>query len=96
MEIDILQMELDAEAKRKPFAVRVTPLSVTARTMEPYTARRFATFIEARDYCRHNISYTGNRVKRVEIEDLNNGTRAMWDHEWDDQSKHAGLWGDGL
>lgn len=78
----------------KPFAVRVTPLMTQpTRAGETYTARSFATFIEARDYCRHNISYTGDRVKRVEIEDANNGLRAMWDRDWDAQSKHAGLYG---
>jgi hypothetical protein len=77
----------------KPFAVRVTPLSVRAvRTLAPYTAMSFATFIEARDYCRHKISYTGDRVKRVEIVEHGNGTRAVWDYDWDAQSKHAGLW----
>lgn len=70
-----------------PFAVRVIP-----STGGSYIAKRFATFVEARDYCRYNISYSGDRVKRVEIEDLNGGTRAMWDLGWDSQSKYAGLW----
>lgn len=71
-----------------PFAVQITPSAG-----EAYTAKLFATFVEARDYCRHSISYTGDRIQRVEIEDLQNGgTRAMWDLGWDSASKYAGLW----
>ena len=50
------------------------------------------SFHEAREYCRHNISYSGFRVARVEIRCPDNSVIAVWDAAWDDTSKHAGLW----
>ena len=48
------------------------------------------SFREAQLFCRDRISYSSNRVKRVEIV-TPDGTRAMWDSAWDDESKYAGL-----
>ena len=52
---------------------------------------RFAAFVAARRYCQRNISYTGGKVRRVEIEMEGGGTRAMWDIAWDAVSQQAGL-----
>lgn len=42
---------------------------------------------------RNNISYTGDRVKRVEIDNTpsGGGVRAVWAADWDDASKAAAL-----
>ena len=48
------------------------------------------SYLDARDYCR-NISYTGGRVKRVEIGMEGGGFQAIWDTTWDEISKHEGL-----
>lgn len=63
---------------RKPFAVLITPANGTKR----YEASRFVTYHEALDYCRNNISYSGNRVRKVDIEQWKNGKRAIWDASW--------------
>jgi hypothetical protein len=47
-------------------------------------------YFDARAFCRDKISYTGGRVKRVEI--ISEGsTFAMWDASWDALSQFAGL-----
>ena len=46
------------------------------------------SYSEALDYCRHKISYTGGRIKRVDIYDAGS-YRGMWDATWSDESNHA-------
>lgn len=83
-----LARDIAADVRSMPFAVMVTPTNGTGE----YAAARFANFMEAVEYCRYSISYTGDRVKRVEVAELGNGRRAVWDASWDERSKHAGLW----
>jgi hypothetical protein len=53
----------------------------------------FDQFSAVRDYYQHSISYSGGRVRRVEVDmsNVNGGKRAIWDASWDDVSKAAGL-----
>lgn len=51
----------------------------------------FSEYRAVRDFYQHSISYTGNRVCRVEVDILGGGLRAIWDASWDDVSKAAGL-----
>jgi hypothetical protein len=51
----------------------------------------FKSFWAARDYCQNHISYSGGRVRRVEIDSPHGDKRAMWDISWDDVSKYHGL-----
>lgn len=52
----------------------------------------YGDMLEALRYCRENISYSGGKIARVEINDcFTNSTRAVWDATWDDLSKSAGL-----
>lgn len=52
----------------------------------------FDHYHAARDFYQHGISYTGNRVRRVEVRmNLENSNRAIWDHSWDAISKLEGL-----
>jgi hypothetical protein len=51
----------------------------------------FKTFEAAWDFCRDRISYSGDRVRRVEIDEQDFGLRAIWDISWDSVSKAAGL-----
>lgn len=54
----------------------------------------FPHYHQAHYFCRHGISYTGDRVRRVEVEAAIEGsTRAIWDASWTDESKAAGLRG---
>lgn len=71
-----------------PFAVVITPTN----NMGEYTAARFTRWDDACAYCRDNVSYTGDKVRRVEIVELGTGRRAMWDISWDVLSKLHGLW----
>lgn len=57
-----------------------------------YIAASFQLFSDACDFCRHKISFTGDRVRRVELQEADNEPRAMWDSTWDRVSQHAGLW----
>lgn len=50
----------------------------------------FSSYLDAADFCRAGISYTGDRVRRVEITE-GKSVRAMWDISWTDESKAAGL-----
>jgi hypothetical protein len=51
----------------------------------------FNHYEAVRDTYQHGISYSGDRVRRVEVDALGGGLRAIWDASWDDVSKHAGL-----
>jgi hypothetical protein len=51
----------------------------------------FNQYSAVRDFYQHSISYTGARVKRVEVEMHGGGTRAIWDIFWDQLSQVAGL-----
>lgn len=51
----------------------------------------FDQFMAVRDFYQHSISYTGDRVHRVEVLMHGGGTRAIWDHSWDEVSKMEGL-----
>jgi hypothetical protein len=44
-----------------------------------------------RDAYQNRISYTGNRVQRVEVQDHDGSMRAIWDSSWDEVSKTIGL-----
>ncbi len=51
----------------------------------------FDQFTAVRDFYQHGISYSGDRIKRVEVDILGGGLRAIWDIDWTPASKHAGL-----
>ena len=51
----------------------------------------FDQYDSVRDFYQHGISYSGNRVRRVEVEMHNGGTRAIWDASWTEHSKIVGL-----
>jgi hypothetical protein len=52
----------------------------------------FSSFAEAHHYCRRNISYSGGRVRRVEVYALGSPVgEAVYDINWDQLSKSAGL-----
>jgi hypothetical protein len=50
----------------------------------------FKTMSEARDFWRDGISYSGDRVRRVEARSAGLSL-AIWDASWDAVSKAAGL-----
>jgi hypothetical protein len=54
----------------------------------------FDRWSQCRDVCQHGISYSGGRVRRVEVDcaALGGGLRAMWDVSWTAESQHAGLY----
>lgn len=49
------------------------------------------TMREAMRLARDGISYSGGRVRRVEIETERDAFRAVWDASWDAISQAAGL-----
>lgn len=51
----------------------------------------FGQYAAVRDFYQYGISYSGGRVRRVEVDMLDGGLRAIWDASWDDVSKRAGL-----
>lgn len=52
----------------------------------------FDQYAAVRDTYQHGISYSGGRVRRVEVDDLcGGGTRAIWDAAWTPESQRAGL-----
>jgi hypothetical protein len=51
----------------------------------------FDKYDAVRDTYQHGISYSGNRVRRVEVEMHSGGTRAIWDAAWTEHSKIRGL-----
>jgi hypothetical protein len=54
-------------------------------------AHSFRSFIDARDFYRNNISYSGGRVQRVTVTEPGCAPRTVWDASWDDYSKYRGL-----
>ena len=52
--------------------------------------RSFKNYAEAFRYCGNNISYSGGRIARVEIDgtQAGNGVRAIWDKTWNLESKN--------
>lgn len=82
MEIDILQTELDEDAKRKPYAVKIEP---TRNGADMYVATRFAEYLDALNYVRTKISWaTGKRPCRVSI-DTRTGPIILWDQTWGEE-----------
>ena len=72
------------------------------RRMKPYTVAihytngsgahlDFSNYHTARSFYRHGISYSGGRVRRVELHEFYGGVRTIWDIEWDAVSQAAGL-----
>jgi hypothetical protein len=51
----------------------------------------FDQFSAVRDFYQHSISYSGGRVRRVEVHYLDSGVRNVWDISWNAVSKAAGL-----
>lgn len=51
----------------------------------------FVSYEQARYFVKNNISYTGWHIKRVEIVDHDGSIFAVWDRNWDDVSKTAGV-----
>jgi hypothetical protein len=51
--------------------------------------RNFKTYSDALAYCRNNISYSGGRIARVDINGTQegNGLRAVWDSTWNPESQ---------
>jgi hypothetical protein len=52
----------------------------------------FKTMGEARYFYRRGISYSGGRVRRVEVHE-GGSAFAVWDISWDEVSNRAGLYG---
>jgi hypothetical protein len=52
---------------------------------------KFNSYGAAMDFCRDGISYSGNRVRRVQLVDCYGSSRAIWDIEWNALSQHRGL-----
>lgn len=52
----------------------------------------FKRYEDVRDYYLYKISYSGGRVKRVEVKDYYGSIRAIWDIDWSEESKFAGLY----
>jgi hypothetical protein len=50
-----------------------------------------SSYQDALDICTDQISYSGGRVKRVEIHEAGGSIYAMWDITWSAESKRAGL-----
>ncbi|TYO65476.1 hypothetical protein FXV83_16200 [Bradyrhizobium hipponense] len=50
----------------------------------------FKSFSEARDFYRNRICFN-DRVKRVTVTEPGSTPRPVWDADWDDLSKYAGL-----
>lgn len=48
------------------------------------------SYLDARS-CARNISYSGGRVRRVEVHHPDKSVTAVWDKDWDAVSQHAGL-----
>ena len=51
----------------------------------------FPTYGDAMHYARENISYSGDRVARVELIFPDKTHRKLWSHNWSDISKIEGL-----
>ena len=51
----------------------------------------FDQYAAVRDCYQHGVSYSGGRVRRVEVDMLHGGLRAIWDIGWTDESKARGL-----
>lgn len=50
-----------------------------------------SSYVDAYQFARQSISYTGGKVKRVEIGEPSGGLRAVWGATWNEESKRAGL-----
>ena len=51
----------------------------------------FQSYEQARYFAKHNVSYTGPNVQRVEIVDYDGSTFAVWDRNWNEDSRTSGL-----
>lgn len=51
----------------------------------------YSDYMSALRFCQKGISYSGGKVRRVEIETQPGSLRAMWDISWDAVSQAAGL-----
>jgi hypothetical protein len=81
-------------AQEKAKSMKKPVYTVTTHYMNGSSDNRpFASFRGAALFCCESISYTGERVRRVEIKgDLPSETPlAVWDISWTDLSKAAGL-----
>lgn len=68
------------------------PYTVVINYMNGSESRHpFDQFSAARDFCRNGVSYSGDRVRRVSIDEQGFGLRTIWDISWDAVSKAAGL-----
>jgi hypothetical protein len=45
----------------------------------------FSQYAAVRDFYQHSISYSGGRVRRVEVAMHDGGVRAIWDIGWSPQ-----------
>ena len=55
------------------------------------TSERFTSAPAAYEFANSGISYSGGRVQSVFLLQDGNGFRALWHHDWSDESKSAGL-----
>jgi len=51
----------------------------------------FSQYAAVRDTYQHGISYSGGRIRRVEVDIYGGGLRAIWDASWTEESKFRGL-----
>ena len=51
----------------------------------------FPSYLAALEYARDKISYSGGRIAKVYATDEYGSDRTLWQHDWDEPSKRAGL-----
>lgn len=57
---------------------------------ESTSTHEFKLYSEAMNFARDGISYSGGKVRKVEL-DTGDSVRTLWNSEWNTESKIAGL-----
>jgi hypothetical protein len=66
--------------------------AITVRFMNDSSMSQFfKSCHEAIEFARTKVSYSGGRVAKVYLTDEYGHNETLWQHDWDDASKHAGL-----
>ena len=74
------------QSKRNSTDEHWVSISYTNRSQSLHA---FRLFTDAQEFCRNSISYSGGRVKRVEITDLSGKSRrTVYDIDWDHNHDH--------